>query len=184
MCFCCHDKVVIKGKEVYYPFQLLALAFISLVKPSHHLLVVHLATMTQWHHFLTSYPGSPFPPVKLRTPFVQPTSLPSTIKTILKWFPPSQETCKSSLQFLPYTFKHVEFSALLENVLLTQLPSLAAAIYFFPFTVKLFNFQISSLYLRPPFFPLTYPGIRLLFLLLCKERIPHPHPIIIMAYLC
>ena len=47
MCFCCHDKVVIKGKEIYYPFQLLALAFISRVKPSHHLLVVHLATMTQ-----------------------------------------------------------------------------------------------------------------------------------------
>lgn len=56
-------------------------------------------------------------------------------------------------------------------------------IFFFPFTVKLFNFQISSLYLLPPFFPLTYPGIRLLFLLLCKKRISHPHPIIIMAYL-
>ena len=73
MCFYCHDKVVIKGKEVYYPFQLLALAFTSLVKPSHHPLV-HLATMTQWYHFLTSYPVSPFPPVKLRTPFVQPCS--------------------------------------------------------------------------------------------------------------
>lgn len=81
-------------------------------------------------------------------------------------------TFKSSLQFLPYTFKHVQFSALLENVLLTQLPSLAAAIYFFPFTVKLFNFQISSLYLLPPFFPLTYPGIRLLFLLLYKKEFP------------
>ena len=174
MCFYCHDKVVIKGKEVYYPFQLLALAFTSLVKPSHHPLV-HLATMTQWYHFLTSYPVSPFPPVKLRTPFVQPCSNDSR---------PLRHLQILLTVFTLYLQTRIVLCSPRKCSLDPAALSSCCSVFFFPFTVKLFNFQISSLYLLPPFFPLTYSGIRLLFLLLCKKRISHPHSIIITANLC
>lgn len=98
--------------------------------------------MTQRHHFLTSYPRVSLSSCKAQDSFcATPLCSSQYHQDYSRMIPALSGTFKSSLQFLPYTFKHVQFSALLENVLLTQMPSLAAAIYFFSFYCQTFQFS-------------------------------------------
>lgn len=132
-----------KRKGCYYPPQILPLAFMPLARSSHHL-QEHSVAVTQGHDFLASYPCLYLKKQvfsKALRAFLCPAAPlfpgPPRPYFSISARPPLSGTFKPSPQLSLYAFKHVQFSPLLENILLTQLPSPATAVNFIPFAAEL-----------------------------------------------